>query len=381
MTSEGALAALKAGEVDVCMYPSVPAASIQELIDDPEFGVQKNLPGSSWRVTFNFREESLEKHPWMNDANVRFAMAHAIDRETILDELMYGQAYLISGPLIEFSAFNNPAIEPIPYDPEKAEELLDAAGYPRGTDGVRFSFEMPLYDDAADIAEVLKEYWRDVGIDCELRIVDMGAFLSLYETSETGLGDFACSLNRMGHTEPDAVINFAHGDRSRAGENMGFYNNPEVNAALEAFTQAIPFEDQQEAFFKAQELMYADQPFMFLFSSASVTAYRAKYANFDINPTPGGRNRRLDFIYDTSLPAPEPEPEPEPPVVDEEVTKRVESLETLTQSLTNEVSSLKSEIADLKSMPAPAANQTMSYIAIVVALAAVGMAFFFRQQS
>ena len=116
------------------------------------------------------------------DRRVRLAMRLAVDFETILDTILGGQgvlAHQIAGP----SALgHNPNLEPWPYDPERAKELLDEAA----ADGVPI-YETTLenwllvdwYQNSVEIAEAVNEYLRDVGLDVELNVAERDIFVSV----------------------------------------------------------------------------------------------------------------------------------------------------------------------------------------------------------
>ena len=80
--------------------------------------------------------------------------------------------------LVNPSNADHPTLEPYPYDPAKAEELLDAAGYPRGDDGVRFSLEMPARRltgaMAPEVVLATAQMLSDVGVQTEAYLPGIG---------------------------------------------------------------------------------------------------------------------------------------------------------------------------------------------------------------
>lgn len=116
------------------------------------------------------------------DARVRQALVYAIDREQILEQLMKGHGEIVDGFLSSASPFYSDSIVPMEYNPEKAKELLDEAGW----DG---SQKLTFYVNSGDAtfvnaAQVMVAQWQAVGIEVEVKTVDLANLMTVAGTTD-----------------------------------------------------------------------------------------------------------------------------------------------------------------------------------------------------
>ncbi len=118
---------------------------------------------------------------------VRQALEYAVDVPTICAELLQMPCKRMTGP----ANISDPPVEPYPYDPDKAEALLDAAGYRRGPDGVRFRLTLQgpngRYLEDANVAQAIGQYLGDVGVETSVETMDFNSvFLPLARRHQAG---------------------------------------------------------------------------------------------------------------------------------------------------------------------------------------------------
>ena len=190
------------------------------------------------------------RKPPFDDIRVRQAMQLALDNETIARTLYRGHAdptpYGIMGPAavgyyVPYEEWPEEVKEGYRYDPAGAEALLEAAGYERGADGIRFKTTLDFSDGApymdVDYVQVSKAYWAEIGVDVELNVIDTATFNArindhTYEGITTGLrgGDWAFTFLRiLGH--------------STSVWNMHGGQDPEYDAMVEAAEAATTLEE------------------------------------------------------------------------------------------------------------------------------------------
>ncbi len=163
-------AALKKGEVDIAYLLSGPIA--EEVRRTPGLRlVAPALPAVFW---LDFPEQWDPRSPW-HDQRVRQAASLAIDRKTINEAETLGFSRLTGSVIPRNFAFALP-IDPPPYDPKKATQLLAKAGYPNGFDAGDF-YPFPPYNS---MGEALAGYLQAVGIRTKIKTMERAAFLSAW---------------------------------------------------------------------------------------------------------------------------------------------------------------------------------------------------------
>lgn len=177
LTENGTIvAALRTGAVDYAHTQLEPEAA-QDL-DERGFGVETRF-SFGWRMVMNPMDACRLEWPTC-DVRVRQAINMAIDRDTLAETLWLGYAQPVHAVGLPGLGFNDELV--IPYDPKEAERLLDAAGYPRGADGVRFEIEywnwMSGLPNTGGLAVV--DMLSKVGIKADFELVEIGRYMEMY---------------------------------------------------------------------------------------------------------------------------------------------------------------------------------------------------------
>ncbi len=162
------LASLEAGEVD-CMH-GPPLAEVDRLRADPRFQVISYPQQSNVYLALDFRRADLG----FDDVRVRRALSLALDREAIVRGPLAGLGTATYGPLPPGDEYYDPSVDASPAcDPAEAERMLDAAGHPRGADGVRFEVECVSQDDTVlrRVADEVAAQLHRIGVRLRLRHV------------------------------------------------------------------------------------------------------------------------------------------------------------------------------------------------------------------
>jgi len=285
--------ALKAGEIDFAQ--GLDLGVYESLQGIPEITTVSAKPASFSEVAFNTGAALQDGtpigdgSPLLKDKALRQALNWAVDRQAIVDKVLGGQGQPGSTviPPLYTQWHLNPA-SPFGYDPAKAAALLDAAGYPVGTDGIRtdaagkrLSFVLTYRSDdpaSQKSSEFVQAYFSDIGVEITLEGVSEDA---LYEV--VGQGNFDMFEWGWG-VEPDPnymLSTFTCGARSYeedgtiyANLSDSFYCNPEYDRLFDEQAKETDFTKRQAIVMRMQQMLYDDAPYLVTYYANGLQAYR-----------------------------------------------------------------------------------------------------------
>jgi peptide/nickel transport system substrate-binding protein len=179
---------LKRGEVDIAYLLEGPQA--QEVKRDPNLKLA--FSGGIAIFYLDFLDQWDPKSPW-HDRRVRLAANYAIDRQALSEAETLGASKPVGNHVPLTFEFALP-LEPYPYDPAKAKQLLAEAGYPNGFDAGELH-QLPPY---FALGEAIGGYLQAVGIKLKLRMAERGAFMA-HVSSKKAKGLCVCSTALYGN--------------------------------------------------------------------------------------------------------------------------------------------------------------------------------------
>ncbi|MBN2018652.1 MAG: peptide-binding protein [Sedimentisphaerales bacterium] len=263
-----ALQALRAGEID---YMEPLPEQYSEMKSDKEF-MAKFRALSYWQPGVPFFYVAWNQAaPFFGDKRVRLAMTHIINRGAIVEHLLNGEAKITTGPFYIFGRQYDPNVEPWPYDPEKAKQLLDEAGWidhdgdgVRDKNGVRFSFRLAFATGRAfyeQFAKLFKDTAGNIGVDVIADPYEWSIFVEKYHKR-----DFeALVIGSGGTVEFDPYQYFHSSQITGGGQNCTGYNNPQTDALIDVARRTLEPEKRYELYHRFHRLIHEDQPFTFLY--------------------------------------------------------------------------------------------------------------------
>ena len=244
----------------------IPFENVAEFEKSDKLQVVKK-PGSVWQyLAFNLKKPVLSK------VEVRRAIAHAIDRQRIVQELLRGHGVpsdTMFGQGHWARAENLPAY---PYDPNRAKQLLDEAGYrdPDG-DGPQPRFELS-YKTSTDVeanlrAQMIQQMLTRVGIKVNIQSSEFGTF---FEDIGKGNCDLY-SLSRNGIQDPDFYYIIFYGKNiPPEGQNRGYYSNPRVDRLIMEGRSTFDRAKRKQIYAEIQRIVQEDLPYVSLYHQINV---------------------------------------------------------------------------------------------------------------
>jgi peptide/nickel transport system substrate-binding protein len=227
------------------------------------------------------------KDPVLSRLEVRRAIAHAIDREAIVQHLRRELALPAAGIVPPMSWAFERDVYRIEHDPEEAQRLLDAAGYPDPDgDGPRTRFTITLRTSTTEVyrlqAAAIQHDLARVGIRLDVRSTET---LTLF--TDIARGNFQMyTAVFVGVTDPDMLRRVFHSSQwPPAGLNRVFYSNPEVDRLIDAAAQ-VTDEAQRRAFYsRAQQITSRELPYIPLWYRVNVAVAQPEVRGVSLSPT------------------------------------------------------------------------------------------------
>ena len=260
-------------------------AEISSLSSDmiPVLAKQRDLavterPGTNvMYLGFNLND------PLMGRREVRQALAYSTDREALIRYLLHGQARIAEGLLPPGHWAYEDDVTHYALDAARAEQLLDAAGFPAQKNGVRIHLllKTSTEEPARLIAAALQQQWRKVGIELEIRPLEFATLLS-----DSIKGNFQINLLRWvgANNDPD-IFGFVYSSARIPpdGANRARYRNAEVDKLTAEIQVEMDQEKRKALCGEVQKIVARDLPVFPLWFVDVVSVHRRDLGELNIS--------------------------------------------------------------------------------------------------
>lgn len=292
------LAMLKSGQIDALISAGgITPKDAEELkTTNPDISIKPvhnryfdsivwlNIDGERYR-----NSRVVAPNRFFGDRMVRRAMTYAIDRQSIIDGFMGPDHAVIVNTSLSpaYRAIANTTMEPYDFNPGKARELLRAAGWTPGADGIlqknglRFSFELaaPVGNPRRNYAAtIVQQNLRDIGIDCRLRFDESLIFLKnqnefRYEAALSGLA---------AETLPFQLIIWGS-DFVNRPFNSSAFRNPELDRVIGELSRPLESGRQAALWKNYQQILNDEQPRTFLYYYDELQGFGKRLDRVEVN--------------------------------------------------------------------------------------------------
>ena len=273
------VAEMLAGGIDLMV--EVPPDSVGSFASDAAYQVHEQAGPHVWFLILNVKEGPFA------DKRVRQAINYAIDKKSLVENVLQGTAQIAAGPTPPaFSWAYNDSLQPYPHDPDKAMSLIKEAGF----EGAELTFYVteggsgmldPVPMGAAIQADLAK-----VGFDVKIETYEWNTFLGKVNPGLEGKADMA-EMAWMTN-DPDTLPYLAL--RSGAwpdagGFNSGYYANPKVDELLEAARRSTDQAERAKLYKEMQAVVQEDAPWAFIANWKQNAVTSANVGAFKLQPS------------------------------------------------------------------------------------------------
>lgn len=272
------VAEMLSGGIDVLL--ETPPDNVATFRSDASFTVHETSGPHLWFLILNLKEGPF------TDVRVRQAANYAINKESLVTDVLQGTADVAAGPTPP--AFNwayNEALEPYPYDPDRARELLAEAG----AEGASLTFYVTEGGsgmlDPVPMATAIQADLAAVGLDVSIETYEWNSFLGEVNPGLEGKADMAemAWMTSDPDTPPFLALRTAAWPE-QGGFNSGYYSNPRVDELLDEARTSTDQARRAELYKEMQEIVYEDAPWVFVANWKQNAVTTSGVGNFELQP-------------------------------------------------------------------------------------------------
>ena len=272
------VAEMMAGGIDVMV--EVPPDNLATFKQDANFSVTEQAGPHVWFGILNTKEGPFA------DKRVRQAANYAVNKETLVNDVLQGTATVAAGPIPPAFNWVESSVKPYPYDVEKAKALLAEAGVEKPaltfyvTEGGSGMLD-PITMGAAIQADL-----KAVGFDVKIETYEWNTFLGQVNPGLEGKADMA-EMAWMTN-DPDTVPYLTlrtDAMPDKGGFNSGYYSNPTVDDLLEKARQSTDQVERGKLYGEVQSIVHDDAPWLFVANWKQNAVTTAAVQGFKLQPS------------------------------------------------------------------------------------------------
>ncbi len=263
---------LESGGVDIAL--DVTTNDVKRVQDNKDLQLIRVIDNSVTFLGFNCGKKPFD------DPRVRQAFAYAVDIPAVVNAAWRGVGKPATGMVAPNLIYADASLKPHEFNPEKAKQLLKEAGY---TD--RLKLEMWTNDrkERIDMAQVMQNMLKEVGIDIEIKVFEWGAYFE-----KTGKGEHTMYMMSwtVSVNDPDQILDpLFFGKNAGAAGTRAFYANPRVDELILKGKTMDDGDAKKQVYAEIQKLIMADLPYMPLLNGEQVVGARKNVKGLVVSPS------------------------------------------------------------------------------------------------
>ena len=243
------------------------------------------------------------RHPLFGDKRIRQAMTAAINKDELIQGVLFGMGQKAHGPIVPGRWAYNPTVKDIEYDPAHAADLLAQAGWKeKNSDGILVKdgkpFKFTILTNQGNqqrlmTAQIVQQRLRQVGIDVKIRIVEWAAFLKEFVNK----GNFEVVMLAWSISQDPDMYDIWHSSKDKPGElNFIGFKNAEVDRLLIEGRNTFNIKKRTQAYFRIQEILAEEQPYTFLYVPDALPVVSARIRGVEPAPAGIGHNQNRWYV-------------------------------------------------------------------------------------
>jgi peptide/nickel transport system substrate-binding protein len=272
--------AFENNEVDV-LFVNNPG-HLGRLRQNPDVELVENVLNSLVYLGFN------TSRPPFDDVKVRQALAHAVNKQEIVELALGGIGEEAFAPLAPTLPGHDPSLKDfeLAYDPERSMELLQEAGFEQNADGewtrngslLQLTVVTSTRAPNEAIATLIQSQMKEIGVGINIQQLEAAAVMEV-----TAKGEYDAMIWRYDWNDAD-VLNVYLGSDRIGRTNRQFYSNPQVDELLTAAGRELDPQRRNEMYLEAQKLILSDAPWQPLYTPKDYTVIRSAVENVVVGP-------------------------------------------------------------------------------------------------
>jgi peptide/nickel transport system substrate-binding protein len=291
--TDAMITAFKKGDLDY--VDTVPAEQVQSLSTDYDVS---NVQGVEWHDLIINSSPNKTTHPELQNLQVREAFEYAVNRQDFIDTLWKGAAQpggsivppATSNPVTPWS---DPSIKPLPYSPDKANQILDGLGYKKDSSGIRvangqemsYEFIVPSSMDKANrVFQLFQQDFAAIGVKIDLKLLDDTAAFNAMTAPDNTYANFDMAYwDWVPLIDPDFILSVLTCNQYGNWSDTGYCNKTYDQLYQKQASQVIP-QDRLQTVYQMQQMIAKDRPYVVLAYNNAITAVTKQWTGLVSSP-------------------------------------------------------------------------------------------------